>query len=191
MALADVQLRVLFLLSRKLQEPDILPTDRVEQLYAELFPEPSGRPSGRPAVFDLSTVNQWDMESLQRAVHFAEEITAHYAARYSDPRVIPVTYYRREKRIRRHFDQHFCHLFEEIMIRSRRLPKKDLVKELVTEEPIYYLMQIAREKKFPKSRDGHVILSVLKSRIHLDLSKRLTPEGSEEMRRVLLPHEIR
>jgi hypothetical protein len=183
MAASDEQLRVLFQLTRMFRDEDISPCERVEQLHAFLF----DRKAKRFFSFDLSTASQWDDESLQRAVYFIEEISASYTHFFHNARVIPVTYYKREKHVRRHFDHHFSIVFAEIMKRAKRSPEK----ELITQEPIYYLMQIAREKSFPKDRDGHANLVLLKQRIHLDLSHRLSREGSEEMRRVLLPHEIR
>ena len=183
MSSSDRQLQSLFQLTRVLRDPDVPPTTQIEQLYKVQF-EPWH--SQGPTIY-LSEVKEWNPESLSQAAYFAEEITALYVHLYYDPRVIPVTYYKREKRIRRYYDQQFSILFKEIMERNHRT----FVKELATEEPIYYLMQIAREKKFPRTKDHHAMLSVLKTRIHLDLSHRLSAEGSEEMRRVLLPHEIR
>jgi hypothetical protein len=183
MAASDIQLRVLFQLNRLLQNAELQPLNLVEQLWSELFE----RKPDRSFRFDLSSVKDWDFESLQRAVYFAEEIAAQYTHLFHDPRVIPVTYYKREKAIRRHFDHGFSLLFNEIISRSR----VEHEKELITQEPIYYLLQIARERGFPKEKNGRPNLALLKSRIHLDLSHRLTPEGTEQVRRILLPHEIR
>jgi hypothetical protein len=183
MAFSDIQLRVLFQLNRALQNPELTPSDHVDQLWKDLF---EYRPD-RFARFDLSTAKEWDTESLERAVYFAEEISSQYTHLFYDSRVIPVTFYKREKTIRRHLDHHFSILFNELISRSRI----DHEKELITEEPIYYLMQIARERSFPKEKSGRPNLALLKQRIHLDLSHRLTREGSEQVRRVLLPHEIR
>jgi hypothetical protein len=191
MATSDLQLRVLFQLNRALQNPELQPTDHVDQLWRDLF-EQHGNRSGhrlgdRSTRFDLSTAKDWDTESLERAVFFAEEISAQYTHLFHDSRVIPVTYYKREKTIRRYLDHHFSVLFNELISRTHREHEK----ELITEEPIYYLMQIARERNFPKDKGGRPNLALLKQRIHLDLSHRLLPEGHEQMRRVLLPHEIR
>jgi hypothetical protein len=183
MAHSDLQLRVLFQLNRKLQDAELSPTALIEELWKDLF----GRRRELVARLDLSSVREWDSESLHRATYFAEEISAQYTHLFCDSRVIPVTYYKREKGIRRYFDHHFSLLFHEIISRSHIAPEK----ELLTEEPIYYLMKLARERGFPKEKSGRPNLVLLKSRIHLDLSHRLTPEGSEQMRRVLLPHEIR
>lgn len=183
MATSDLQLRILFQLNRALQNPELQPTDHVDQLWRDLFEHKRDR----SARFDLSASKNWDTESLERAIFFVEEISAQYTHLFHDSRVIPVTYYKREKMIRRHLDHHFSVLFNELISRFRLEHEK----ELITEEPIYYLMQIARERNFPKEKGGRPNLALLKQRIHLDLSHRLLPEGHEQVRRVLLPHEIR
>lgn len=151
---------------------------RIEQLLPEL------------KGFSLSPLNNWDYDSLSQARHFAEEITVLYSSYFYDLSKLPVTYYKREKWIRRHFDAQFSRLFKEIIHRSGRI----LEAELITEEPIYYLLQKAREKSFPKepkSKDRRPHVSTLKIRFHVDLARRLDPENVRDGdRRVLLPYEI-
>jgi hypothetical protein len=173
------QLTALFWLSRLLKDETLAATDLTERLYSHLF---------GTNIFELSRFGEWEQGALSGGVHFAGEISALYARRYHDPRVIPVTYYKREKRIRRHLDHQFSLLFDEV----RRRAGTDSARELITAEPIYYLMQIARERGFPKDRDGHANLTALSARIHLDLARRLGVDDREvPSRKVLLPHEIK
>lgn len=183
MATADRDLRSLFLLNRVLKDADLPAEQRIKELYDFLF-ENRSLPS---RTFSLSKLGDWNPDDLQRALYFSEEISALYARYYHDSSVIPVTFYKREKRIRRHLDHEFSSLYKEIIRRSGRL----LEPELITEEPIYYLMQRAREKGFPKAKEGGPNLNTLKSRFHLELARRLDPDASSDgQRRVLLPHEI-
>jgi hypothetical protein len=181
----DWDLRNLFRLTRLFRDESLELTARIEQLLPEV------------ESFRLSPLNAWDPDSLARARHFAEEIVVLYVGYFYDPSRIPVTYYKREKAIRRHFDAQFARLFAEIIRRSGRIPEP----ELVTAEPIYYLLQKSREKRFPKGpkSQGHrPRRDTLKIRFHVDLACRLDPEDPEAPsaanagdRRVLLPHELR
>ncbi len=179
----DQDLRQLFRLSRFFRDESIALTARVEQLVPEL------------RQLKLSPLGKWDPDALSQARHFAEEIIALYVSYFHDVSRIPVTYYKREKAIRRHFDAEFSRLFKEIARRAGRVGEP----ELITEEPIYYLLQKAREKSFPKlpKSQGHrPHLETLKSRFRVDLACRLDPESPvrsafEPTCRVLLPHELR
>ena len=154
-------------------------TSRVEQLMAEL----------KSFVFSRLDTG-WNSDQLQHARHFAEEIITLYVSYFYDLSLLPVTYYKREKWIRRHLDGQFSTLFKEIRRRSGATPEV----ELILEEPIYYLLQKAREKSFPKapkSKNRRPHLSTLKMRFHVDLSRRLDPiESKDYDRRVLLPYEL-
>jgi len=175
----DQDLRVLFGLTRRLREEIPALTGRVEQLFPEV------------EALSLSPLEGWDTESLQRARHFAEEVTIHYVLYFHNLKELPVTYYKREKAIRRRLDQEFSRLFREIIRRSGREYKP----ELITEEPIYYLLQKARERSFPtspRSKGRHPLLETLRIRLQVDLAARLDPEARErEDRRVLLPFQIK
>lgn len=175
----DADLHLLFLLTRLFREEHPNQSTFVEELF--------------PLVesLALSPLSGWDLESLARARHFAEEITIHYVKLFHNLATLPVTYYKREKAIRRHLDQEFSRLFREIIRRAgiAYLP------ELISEEPIYYLLQKAREKSFPKTTRGkgrHPLIETLRMRFHVALSAKLDPENKgPEDRRVLLPFEIR
>jgi hypothetical protein len=174
----DRDLRVLFQLSRMFRNEKLSLTFRIEQLMIELKP------------FTFSTFQYWNTELLSHARHFAEEVIVLYVSYFYDPSQIPVTYYKREKWIRRHLDEQFSKLFKEIKSRSGGSPEP----ELITEEPIYYLLQKARERSFPKapkSKNKRPHLPTLKMRFHVDLACRLDPVGFKDGdRKVLLPYEI-
>ena len=175
---ADREWNDLALLLRLLRRDDESPATRVETLFAHLFK--------RGPAFTLASLPNWSLFQLEQAIDITIEIVARYAHDFHDLSVLDVTYYKREKRVRRHLDQQFSALFKERIARSGRpLPKP----ELITEEPIYYLEQQARAKSFPKARDGHARLDLLRSRFRLDLSHRI--DTGPDSRRVLLPHEIR
>lgn len=175
----EQDLRVLFGLTRQLRENVPSLTERVEQLFPEV------------ESLTLSPLEGWDLESLQHARHFAEELTIHYVLHFHNLKELPVTYYKREKVIRRRLDHEFSRLFQEIVRRAGREYKP----ELITEEPIYYLLQKARERSFPtspRSKGKHPLLETLRIRLHVDLAARLDPDAREqEDRRVLLPFQIK
>jgi hypothetical protein len=173
----DSDLKTLYRLSRFFRTEETPLTDRIEQLMVEL------------KAFSFSPWSGWSLELLHQARHFAEEIICLYVSYFWDLSQVPVTYYKREKWIRRHFDQQFSQLFKEIVIRSGRVQKI----ELILEEPIYYLLQKAREKSFPrapKSKKKRPHLNTLKIRFHADLGRALDSEGGSNQPRVLLPYEI-
>jgi hypothetical protein len=174
----EKDLRILFLLSRLFKDETISLTQQIDQFMSEY------------KQFSLSPLNSWSFENLTRARHFAEEIISLYVSLFYDVSQIPVTYYKREKWIRRHLDGQFSSLFKEIARRSQVTSEV----ELILEEPIYYLLQKAREKSFPKapkSKNKRPHLAVLKMRFHVDLARRLDPEASSDTeRRVLLPFEL-
>jgi hypothetical protein len=176
-----LDLRVLFRLSRSLKHEELAPEARVEQLFAET------------RELQLSPLARWSDEELSQGRLFAEEMIVGYVTAFHDPSRLPVTYYKRERWVRRHLDGQFSRLLKEI---QRRAYGKGPVPsaELITEEPIYYLSQKAREKSFPrgprsKNRAPH--LATLRIRLHVALSARLDPHGLDRgERRVLLPNEI-
>src|SRR4051794_19730349 len=98
----DQDLISLFRLSRMFRDPDIPLTTRIEQLLLPL------------KSFGFSKLHLWDSDPLSHARHFAEEIVPLYVSYFYDPSLIPVTYYKREKWIRRHLDEEFSKLFKEI-----------------------------------------------------------------------------
>jgi hypothetical protein len=94
MSAADRELTALFQVLRILREEPASPAHRVERLYEYLFE------SGRRGLEEPGT---WSQEELERVQGFAEEVITRYTQLYCDPRVIPVTYYKREKRARMGF----------------------------------------------------------------------------------------
>jgi hypothetical protein len=177
----ELDLRKLFWLSRLFRDEEPALTTRVERLMEEL--------SG----FALSPLERWSAEDLARARHFAEEIVVLYVSYFYDLSRLPVTYYKREKAIRRLLDREFSALFKEIARRQGAHPEA----RLVTEEPIYYLLQMARTRGFPKgpkSEHKRPHVPTLKMRFHVDLARQLdSGSGSgagDGDRRVLLPHEL-
>jgi hypothetical protein len=165
MASADRELNALFQISRILKDSDLLPTSQVKKLYEYLF-----KTDGfRKREFELTSLSKWEQNALNRAVVYAENTVVLYTYHFYDPRVIPVTYYKREKRIRRHLDYLFSIVFKEIAIRRGLKPQI----ELIMEEPIFYLMQMVRERSFPKTRKKIPDFEILKSRFHIALSWRI------------------
>ncbi len=175
----DQDLQKLFFLTRFIRDESLNQTEIIEQLLQKI------------EGFQFSPLGDWDLESLRRARHFAEEMTIYYVSHFHNLKELPVTYYKREKSIRRHLDLEFSHLFQEIIRRSGR----PYHAELITEEPIYYLLQKAREKSFPKtpkSKGKRPLLNILRMRFHVELSAKLDPDANDrEDRRVLLPFEIK
>jgi hypothetical protein len=154
----DTDLRFLFQLSRQFRNEELSLTERIEQLMEKL------------KTFHFSTLEKWSTENLGNARHFAEEIIVLYVSYFHDVSLIPVTFYKREKWIRRHLDEEFSALFKEITRRS----EMPLISTLVTEEPIYYLLQKAREKSFPrspKSKNRRPHVATLKIRFHVELAR--------------------
>lgn len=141
--------------------------------------------------FRFSPLDRWDAESLQRARYYAEELTVHYVAHFHNLKDLAVTYYKREKAIRRHLDHEFSRLFQELIRRSGR----EYEPELITEEPIYWLLQKAHAKTFPlspRSEGKHPLIESMRIRFHAELAARLDPEGRDrEDRRVPLPYELK
>src|SRR3954452_12767595 len=93
MVTPDSDLRFLFQLSRIFRNEDLTLTIRIEQLMPILKP------------FHFSPWSAWNLENLSQARHFAEEIIVLYVSYYYNLSRIPVTYYKREKWIRRYLDQ--------------------------------------------------------------------------------------
>lgn len=167
MSTSDRELNGLYQILRILRDKNLTAPDRIDRLYYFLF----NHENFWRRQFELTVVGQWNQEALSRGMSFAEEITVQYASIYYDPRVIPVTYYQRERRVRRHLD----HLFSLMICEWVHRQKREFVSELVTLEPIYFLKQMARQKDFPKARNKTPHLETLRSRFHLALSRQIEP----------------
>jgi hypothetical protein len=184
MASSHLVHRSLFQLSRFFRDSTASPPERVEELFALLFGE---RPRERLAI-QFERLSEWDENSLHQALALAEEVIAQYVLRFHDLSILPVTYYKRERLIRRHLDQQFSRLFKEVVRRTEGEGKSTLI----VEEPIYYLSRKFRERGFPKPKNPVAVVEVLKSRFHSELTQFFGRDPfSENPRRVLLPHEIR
>ncbi len=183
-ASAEASLRALFRLTRLFRDAGQTATERVEALFGMLF----GRSREDRVVLALDDLREWSEDSLTNALGLGEELVAQYVKAFSDPRNLPVTYYKRERVIRRFLDKQLSGLLKELARRTRG----PMEATLILEEPIYYLTQKYRERSFPKPRSEFAALEVLKSRFHSDLTQHFGRDPfSGNPRRVLLPHEIR
>src|SRR4051812_21034359 len=74
------------------------PAFRLEHLYRQVFA--NELPGGR--MIALTDPSKWESGALVRAVDLIQEIVIHYVREYQDPRVLPVTHYKRQKRLAIH-----------------------------------------------------------------------------------------
>jgi hypothetical protein len=134
-----------------------------------------------PRTFRFRPASEWEGEELARALDLLIEVIVQYVARFADPRGIPVTHYARQKRLAIYLDALFSPLLRETVRRSGRDPLVDDSGRPVTDrfldEPILFLKQEARQKRFPKTKKGgNASVSALRERFHLKLgAKGLAP----------------
>ena len=149
---------------------------KVAELFRLVFENPVG-----PRTFRFRPVSQWESEELTHALGVLAEVIVQYVAHFADPRGIPVTYYARQKRLAIYLDSLFSPLLREVVRRSGRDPFVDEagrpVADRFLDEPILFLKQEARHKRFPKTkRGGNASVSALRERFHLKLrAKGLAP----------------
>jgi hypothetical protein len=143
---ASVDLRRLIdLLSRGPRDP----AESVEAIYTFVFAHESGR--GR--AFRMVDPARWAWPELSRAVASITEIAGLYAERFHDPRRLPVTHSRKQKRLAIHLDEQFGPVLREAVVRSgiERLVNDDgtPAADAFLDEPILSLKQAARQERRP------------------------------------------
>lgn len=125
------------------------PAESAEALYAFVFANESG--GGR--AFRLVEPSRWGWPELSRAVKEIAEVVALYAERFHDPRRLPVTHSRKQKRLAIHLDEQFGPVLREAVVRSgiERLVNDDgtPAADPFLDEPILSLKQAARQERRP------------------------------------------
>lgn len=122
---------------------------------------------------------------MYRALDRVERIVTQYVQLYQDPRVLPVTHYKRQKKLAIHLDGLFAPLLREVVLRSGiGLP----VEDAFLDKPILFLKQEARMKGFPRNKKGGgVSRRALRERFQGKLvakGARVLTEWEDEFRRV-------
>jgi hypothetical protein len=125
----------------------------------------------------LSDCRTWSALEISRGLDFVKDIATRYAQLLQDPRAIPVTHYKRQKRIAIHLDAQFSCILREAAERSGALAwmnaEEKKAHDDFLDEPILFLKQEARKKGFPHvKKGGGVSLSALRERYESKLSDR-------------------
>jgi hypothetical protein len=149
------------------------PSFKVEKLYDLLFE----RPSTESRTWHLSDVSKWGNAQISNALGVVKEIVVHYVRLLQDPHSIPVTHYKRQKRVAIHLDEQFALLLRAAAERSGALEwmtdEERGQKDSFLDEPILFLKQEARKKGFPRvKKGGGVSLKALQERYETKLSDR-------------------
>jgi hypothetical protein len=161
--------RVLKILDREKEAASF----KVEELHVLLFE----RVSTDSGTWLLSNCREWSMIEISRGLDFVKGIVTLYVQLLQDPRAIPVTHYKRQKRIAIHLDAQFSCILREAAARSGALAwmnEEELrAHDAFLDEPILFLKQEARKKGFPRAKKGGgASLSALRERYESKLSDR-------------------
>jgi hypothetical protein len=170
MAASDRDLIVLSRILRVLEREKESAAAKIGELFTLLFEGDNPR----QREFRISDPAGWDAEALARGLHFASELVTRYVQLYQDPRELPVTHSKRQKRVAIHLDEQFALLLREGV---RRFGTDSLmedgrpVEDAFVDKPILFLKQEARAKGFPRTRKGGgVSLRALRERFALRLA---------------------
>jgi hypothetical protein len=142
---------------RILDKSHLSPESRLEQLYEYIF-ESEKR---QIALSDSAEMEKWDDESLERALAFAMQVISLYVHFYYDPSRLRVTYYKRQRRVASWLDQNISPILKERIVRNGGIPEP----ELFLNEPIFFMKREARNRAFPKSKNGSISLKILGERL--------------------------
>jgi hypothetical protein len=158
----------LFHLARLLEkDPEKLaPGLRIDELYEYLFENEAFI----HRTLTLSDPRKWDSEEMERGLYFAEKIITFYVHYYADPSLLPVTYYRKQRRIAAHLDRVLSPILIERLVRRGEAVPHDIF----LTEPIFAFKKELRSKAYPKSRKtGRVKLDLIRARFHEKLVMKL------------------
>jgi hypothetical protein len=126
-------------------------------------------PDGSDPLWRISgQCASWDAETLSQAIDLARELIVRYTDLYYDPSQLPVTFYRRQRRISAFLDQAFSPLLKEHVRRTGATDEPDLF----LNEPIFYFKKEARTRAYPKNKHGRIPLGFLRERFRLLLMHR-------------------
>lgn len=146
--------------------PDDQPrAERIELIYAYLF---ANEGFGGERV-ELEPPRAWPNEALERAKSQAADIVARYTELFYDPSKLPVTHYRKQRRVSARLDELISPILREIVARTGETADPDLF----LNEPIFFLKKEARTRAFPKNKQGRIGLDLVRERFRLLLSRRL------------------
>jgi hypothetical protein len=141
-------------LSRDLNHEENTSVIILEEIYSEIFDDDRNR------ARTLQDVNQWNAQTIDRAIDFLKRIVPRYAQLYQDPHAIPVTHYQRQKKLAIHLDQQFSKILWEKVRRAdvpglleNGLP----VKDAFLDSPVLFMKEDARTKRFPKNKKGAIV----------------------------------
>lgn len=188
MASEDLDLVRLDRISRILENERGNAAFRIENLFRYVFIGEDFR--NRELRFSPCT--QWGASALYRAIGLIENIVTQYVQLYQDPRVLPVTHYKRQKKLAIHLDQLFAPVLREAVYRSGIESWRDSdgapVEDPFLDKPILFLKQEARAKGFPRNKKGGgVSRRALRERFQEKLAAkgaRISAEWEDEFRRV-------
>lgn len=150
------------------------PATSIDALYDFIFAnETHNSTPGR--LFRLCDSAKWNWLSVTRTVASIEPIVALYVQKFQDPRELPVTHSKRQKRVAIHLDEQFGPVLREAVVRSglEALREEDgsPAKDPFLDEPILFMKQQARAKDFPKAKkNGGVSLPALRERFMMKLT---------------------
>lgn len=160
----DRQLIRLYQLTRILSDEDLELGERTAKLYENLFEN-----EGVNRIWELGPgCENWHAEALDRALHYAREIIVRYTEYFYDPSHLPVTYYRRQRRVSSHLDQQLSPILREVVRRTGATDEPDLF----LKEPIFYFKKEVRTRAYPKNKHGRVSLELMRERFRLLLMHR-------------------
>jgi hypothetical protein len=152
MAASDRDLILLSRALRVLDQERESAARKIGELFELLFE------GENPREFRLSDPGAWDAQALARGLHFASEIVVRYVQLYHDPRELPVTHSKRQKRVAIHLDQQLRLLLREAVVRagadSLREDDGTPATDDFLDEPILFLKQEARARGFPRTKKG-------------------------------------
>ena len=130
------------------------PAQKIEDLFIEIFE----RTGAQGRTFLFTPPMNWSTNVLELAITGIREVVVAYVRLFEDPRTIPVTHYRRQKKTAIHLDSQFSRVLREVVIRTGRekLRAEDgtPAHDEFLDEPILFLKQEARAGVFPKTKKG-------------------------------------
>lgn len=162
MSLAALDLVRLSRLSRLLEDNETSLGEKVDRLYDFLF----ANDGFRDGELRLSSCRDWDAESLENALHFAEKIIVLYTHYFFEPSLLHVTFYRKQRRVAAALDRELSPILcERILRRGQVVPEDDPF----LREPIFWFKKEVRTKAFRKQKTGFAHLEDLRERLHSKL----------------------
>jgi hypothetical protein len=126
-------------------------------------------PDGSDPVWQMTReCDKWFASDREQALEHAREIIVRHTELYYDPSLLPVTYYRRQRRIAAFLDQALSPLLRHHVRRTGATEDPDLF----LNEPIFYFKKEVRTRAYPKNKHGRVNLDLMRERYRLLLMHR-------------------